>query len=205
MSESRFPWRTLLFVSAAMNLLIIGGAVGAYGAGVRVAREAPGEIVDRIPGPRALMAALPQGTRAKMREELAASWVQSRQLREAAVQARRDSYAAMAAEPYDAARVKTAFARQRAADQAAVQLFQDNIADAFARLSPEERRAALEALRNAPPARRQTAGAPEDGVAPGAGERTARPALTPEERQARRERIRERWRERRANQQQAQP
>ena len=34
MSEGGFPWRTSLFVSVAINLLLIGAAVGAYGAGI---------------------------------------------------------------------------------------------------------------------------------------------------------------------------
>lgn len=204
MSESRFPWRTLLFLSVALNLLIIGGAIGAYGAGVRVQREAPGAVVDRMPGPRAFMAALPPTVRATVREELAGSWVQSRQLRETAAQARRDAFAAAAAEPYDPGLVKSAFQRLRAADQAVLAVFHDNVADAFGRMNPEERRVALQALQSAAPARRQNVAPLQDGAAPASGERLAPRVLTPEERQARRERIRERWRERRASQQ-AQP
>lgn len=200
MSEGGFPWRTSLFVSVAINLLLIGAAVGAYGAGVRVERAAPGAAVDRMPGPRAFMAALPEATRQKVREDLAASWAQTRALREAAVQARRDAFAAAATEPYDATRVKAAFERMRAADQAVVGVFHDNVADEFARMSPQERRTALQALRTAVPARRQAGMAPnEEGAAP-AGEAAPGRMLTPEERQARRERLRERWRERRANQ-----
>jgi uncharacterized membrane protein len=201
-----FPWRTSLFFSVAINLLLIGAAVGAYGAGVRVERATPDAVVDRMPGPRAFMAALPEATRHKVREDLAASWVQTRQLREAAVQARRDAFAAAAAEPYDAARVKAAFERMRAADQAVVGVFHNNVADAFGQMSPEERRTALDALRTAVPARRQAASAPADEGAAPAGEGVGpRRMLTPEERQARRERLRERWRERRADQMQQQP
>lgn len=155
MSERRFPWRSLLFVSAAVNLLVLGAVVGALGAGVRIQREAPEALVERIPGPRAFLTALPPETRAKVRQDLARSWVDSRTVRQAALQARRDAFAAAAVEPYDAARVRAAFARLRTADQAALGVFHDNIADAFAELSLEERRAALEALRRAPPARRQ--------------------------------------------------
>jgi uncharacterized membrane protein len=36
MSESRFPWRTLLFISLAVNLLVIGAVAGAVVSGVRV-------------------------------------------------------------------------------------------------------------------------------------------------------------------------
>lgn len=155
MSEGRFPWRTLLFVSAAVNLLGLGAVVGAVGAGVRLQREAPEALVERIPGPRAFLTALPPETRAKVRQELVRSWADSRALRQEALQARREAFAAAMAEPYDTARVRTAFARLRVADQAAIGVFHDDIAEAFAELSPEERRAALESLRRAPPARRQ--------------------------------------------------
>lgn len=198
MSEQRFPWRTLLFLSVALNLLTVGAIAGAYGAGVRLERQAPGAVVERMPGPRAFLAALPEPTRAKMRAELADSWTQSREARRSALQARRDAFAAAAAEPYDVARVRAAFARLRAADQAAIAVFHDNVVDAFGELSPQERREALDALRRATPARRQNALAPEaetPAAAPGNGEAVQR--MTPEERRARR---RERWRQRQEQQ-----
>ncbi len=34
MSDSRFPWRTLLFVSVALNLLVVGAVAGAWSAGM---------------------------------------------------------------------------------------------------------------------------------------------------------------------------
>lgn len=195
MSESRFPWRTLLFVSAALNLLVIGAVAGAWSAGVRLEREGENAAatVERFPGPRAFLQALPPETRAIMREELATSWEQSRQTRQAALQARRDAFAAVAQEPYDAAAVRASFARLRAADQAAIGVFHDNVVDALGRLTPAQRHEALEALRAAAPAARR------DGVAP-ASDGGARPALTPERReeiQERREERRERWRQRR--------
>lgn len=192
--QSRFPWRTLLFVSLALNLLIIGAVAGAAGAGVRLQREASrAAVVERMPGPRAFLRALPPETRVIMRRELADSWDESREARRAAIQARRDAFAAAATEPYDAARVRAAFERLRAADQAAIAAFHDNVVEAFGDLSPEQRREALEALRNAAPAVRQGALGPADDVAAGG-------ALTPEERQTLRERRqerRERWRARR--------
>jgi uncharacterized membrane protein len=167
MSDARFPWRTLLFVSLAFNLLVIGAVAGALGAGVRLQRDAPQAAMARLPGPRAFIAALPPETRVKMRRELARSSVETRALRRAAVQARREAFAAASAEPYDQARVREAFARQREADQAVVGVFHDNIVEAFASLTPEERREALTALRRAAPARRQAI-APEqnDGQEP---------------------------------------
>ena len=192
MSERTFPWRTLLFVSVALNLLAVGAIAGGLAAGVRLQREAPEAAVARMPGARAFMAALPPETRAKVRTELADSWVQSREQRRAAVQARRDAFDAAAAEPYDVARVRAAFARLRATDQAAIGVFHDNVVEAFATLTPQERREALDALRRATPARRANV-APDaeqaNGVAP-AGQREIN-------RETIRERIRERRGERR--------
>jgi uncharacterized membrane protein len=190
MSERGFPWRTLLFLSAAANLLVIGAVAGAYAAGVRLQRESPAAVVDRLPGPRAFLAALPPETRAKMRDELAASWMEARAARQAALQARRDAFAAASAEPYDVARVRAAFARLRAADQTAIAVYHDNIVEAFGRLTPEERREALEALRQAAPAARRAARAAEGAEA---AQSAAAPLLTPEQRrQARLERRRQR-------------
>lgn len=194
MSDSRFPWRTLLFASLAINVLLIGAAGGAWLSGARVEREPTSEaVVERLPGPRAFLRALPPETRAIMRQELAQSWRDSRETRQAAIQARRDAFAAVAQEPYDATRVRVAFERLRAADQAAIAVFHDDVIEAFGELTPEQRHEALEALRNAAPAVRQGGLMPaEEGAAPA--------AITPEQRQTmqeRREERRERWRQRR--------
>jgi hypothetical protein len=138
-----------------------------------------------------------------MRDELAASWTQSREARRAALQARRDAFAAAASEPYDVERVRAAFARLRAADQGAEAVFHDNVVAAFGNLSPQERREALDALRRAAPARRQSAltpGAEPAAAASGNGEAVQR--MTPDERRARR---RERWRQRQEQRQNANP
>ncbi len=152
--QKRFPWRTLLFVSLGVNLLLIGGAIGAFGAGARLERPSaqPAPSVDRLPGQRAFVEALPPQARAQLRQDMVQGVVQSRELRQAAAQRRREVLDA-AGEPYDAARVKQAFERMRAADQAVVGVFHDRIADTLATLTPEERRAALETLRRAPPRR----------------------------------------------------
>lgn len=185
---SGFPWRTTLFISLALNLLVIGAVAGAYGAGVRLQRDTAQAVVERMPGPRAFMAALPPGARVKVRAELTRSWDQSRQLRQQAQQARRDAFDAAAAEPFDAARVRAAFARLRAADQATIAVFHDNVVAAFATMTPAERAQALQALRTAAPARRT-------GVAPETQQGAE--ALTPEQRLERRERFRDAIRERR--------
>lgn len=194
MSDTRFPWRTALFISVALNLLVIGGVAGAWGAGVRLQREGDSRtVVERMPGARAFLRALPPETRAVMREEMAASWDESRTARRAALQARRDAFTAAATEPYDAALVRSAFERLRAADQTAIAVFHDNIIEGFAALTPAQRREALQALRTAPPATRPDAGADERSE-------RVRPELTPEQRetmQERRAERRERWRQRR--------
>jgi uncharacterized membrane protein len=190
MSDRTFPWRTLLFASVAANLLIIGAVVGAYASGARLERPS---AAGQLPGPRVIMAALPQETRAKVRDELARTWVETRALRQQAAQARRDAFDAASAEPFDAVRVRAAFAHVRESDAAALAAFHNNMVDAFARMSPDERRRAIEALRNAGPARRavQT----ERAI-----QQTGDPSQQPENlapRQRLREAIRERIRERR--------
>src|SRR5689334_12034405 len=119
MSERTFPWRTLLFLSVAINLLIAGTAIGGYAAGVRLERVASASA-GRLPGPRAMMAALPQETRAKVRDQVARTWDETRALRQQAVQARRDAFDAAASEPFDPVRVRAAFARVRSSDDAAL-------------------------------------------------------------------------------------
>lgn len=198
MSDSRFPWRTLLFISVALNLLVVGALAGAWTAGVRVARDTSDTAaVARLAGPRAFLRALPPETRAIMREELGDSWTQTRDAREAAAQARREAFEAAAEEPYDGSRVRSAFGRVRAADQAVVGVFQNDVIEAFADLTPQQRREVLSALRDAAPARRERASA--SGEAPGE-DATAPEQVSPEQRQdiqERRQERRERWRERR--------
>jgi uncharacterized membrane protein len=199
---SRFPWRTLLFLSVALNLLAIGAVAGAWGAGVRLQREVGDAVVARMPGPRAFLRALPPETREIMRRELADSWTESRELRRAALQARREAFETASTEPYDAERVRAAFARLREADQRAIAVFHDNVADAFARLTPEQRREAMEALARAAPARRQSV-APGDDVSEGAA--PAQDDATATERQKMRDLLRERRRERRERRQEETP
>lgn len=196
---SGFPWRTTLFISLAANLLVIGAVAGAFGAGVRLQRDTPQAAVANMPGPRAFMAALPPEPRAKVRAELVRSWDQSRQLREQAVQARRDAFAAAATEPFDAERVRAAFSRLRASDQATIAVFHDNVIAALATMTPEERAQSLQALRTAAPAARAWGGG---GVRRAADGVVAPPG--PERRMERRERFRDAIRERRQQRQQQQ-
>ncbi len=166
---SSFPWRTLLFLSLAFNLLLIGGAVGAYTAGVRVQREAPAVVGAAIPaGPGAFMLALPPDVRAEVRAALEDTWAETRAEREAARDARQAVLDAARAEPFDAAAMNVALGAMRAADAVVAQRYHEAVTETFGALTPEARRAATEALAQ------------------------PRPRL----RQEMRERVRERWRER---------
>lgn len=203
--QKRFPWRTLLLVSVAVNLLVIGAVAGALGSGARLQRQqSPEAVVMRMPGARAFIESLPEDMRAPMRRELAESWRESRDARRVAAQARREAFARVAQEPYDAESVRGAFARVREADQAAVGVFHDRVINALGELAPEDRARAIEALRRAAPARRlgaapataEGANALDGGATAGEDGALApmEPALSPDER---REKMRERILERR--------
>jgi len=194
MSERRFPWRTLFFVSLAVNLLVLGAIGGALGSGARLQRQEPAEsVVTRLPGLGGFMAAVPPELRPQVREDLAQSWRETRDLRRAALDARRDAFNAAGAEPYDAAVASAAFERMRSADQAVVGVFHQNMAQALAQMTPQQRAEVLERLRRAPPAAREGVAPIVDGAEAPVRER----ALTPEQRENLRERIRERRQERR--------
>jgi uncharacterized membrane protein len=152
-----FPFRTVMFVSLAVNLLIAGAAIGGSAAGLRLER-APvrNAVVERMPGPRAFMLALPPEAREKMRAELTQAVPETRQAREAARQSRVDVYNAVRQEPYDAERVRAAFAHMRQADAQVLAIFHDHAARAFAELTPDQRAQALDALRHAQPQAQQT-------------------------------------------------
>lgn len=199
MSERRFPWRTALFVSLGVNLLLVGGAVGAYTAGARFQRPAPPpaavEVAPAAPvaGQRMLLAAMPPEVRTRLREEMVQGAAETRALRENALQARRNAYAAAAHEPYDSAQVKAAFARMREADEAVVGVFHNRVADAFATMTPQERQSALETLRTASP-REHFQHRREERIRDRRERIQELRELPPAER---REEIRRRWRERR--------
>ena len=148
-----FPFRTIMFASLAANLLIVGAVVGGSAAGLRVVRAPEhNAVIERMPGPRAFMLALPPEAREKLRTELTAAVPETREARATARQARVDVYAAARQEPYDPDRVRAAFAHMRESDQAVLAIFHDHVARAFAQLTPDQRRTALDALRNAQPA-----------------------------------------------------
>lgn len=190
-----FPWRTALFVSVAVNLVLISAALGAFASGARLSRPANLEVAADGPfltGQRAFMQALSPEARRTLRRELAGELIAMREERAASRAARRALYEAARAEPYDPARVRAAFAEVRAADAVLLAGFHDGLAEGLSRMDASDRAAALDAL--------QRGRAPAEDAAPtvesdGAGE-------TAPTRQERRERLRERWRERREQRQQ---
>lgn len=143
---SGFPLRTTLFASLAVNLLLIGGGVGAYLAGVRLEKPMAQAPPAQPPGQRAFMAALPPEVRGDVREEMVRTWSDQRPARERARDTRQRTLDVLRTEPYDAAAMRQAFADARAADGSVLQAYQDSVADAFARMTPAQRRAVADAL-----------------------------------------------------------
>lgn len=134
-------WRTIALVSLALNLLVVGAAVGGYAAGARFSPPGAERGAVRAERPmRALIAAVEPERRPAVRREIARTFVAARDARKEVRDARISLAQTIRAEPYDAAAVRAAFARMRAADQALAQRFQDMTADQLAAMSPQERR-----------------------------------------------------------------
>jgi uncharacterized membrane protein len=163
MSERRFPWRTTMFVSLGINLLLVGLIVGALAAGARLRREASGSTLSRAEFTQ-IIEAMPDDTRRVVRRAVVRGWFQSRDVRREAGRLRREAFEAASAEPYDVERVRAAFARMREADAATTGVYHDRIAEALATLTPEQRRAALEVIRDAARARRSSAIQPDEAA-----------------------------------------
>lgn len=143
---SGFPWRTALFASLALNLVVVSAGIGAFASGARLERPADQAIGSRQLAPRAFMQALPPETRQALRRELAGRVLRMREERAAVRAARRELYAATRAEQYDAERVRAAFAASRAADAVFAEAIHDATVDALSQLSADERRAAIDAV-----------------------------------------------------------
>ncbi|MGE0045013.1 MAG: periplasmic heavy metal sensor [Hyphomonadaceae bacterium] len=144
-ARSRFPLRTAFFISLALNLLLIGAAVGGYAAGLRFERASHhGERTERPRG--GYMRAISRSERVEMRRDLRESWAQTQPLRQAARTARENVIAAAAAEPFDEAAMRAALAQMREADSALQGAWQDVMVRSLARLPAEERREAVRAF-----------------------------------------------------------
>jgi uncharacterized membrane protein len=138
--------RTALFASLAANLLLVGVIGGAALSNLRHDRAEAQKAVARAPNVRAVMDTLPPERAQAIRGDVVKAWRAAGDERRAARAARVEVYRLAGAEPYDATAVKAAFARMRAADAEVTQQFHDVVADAMAKLTPEERRAVLASL-----------------------------------------------------------
>lgn len=188
-----FPWRTALFISLALNIVIVSVAIGAFASGARLQRPAPESTTElRFSGQRAFLRALPPEDRRQLRRDIAAELIAMREQRAASRQARLALYEAARAEPYDAERVRAAFAAVRAADAALLAGVHDALADGFGEVDPASRAAALDAMERERPSSGEPAIDAPDRA----------PLLDDEGRAERRERIRERLRERRERREQ---
>jgi uncharacterized membrane protein len=202
--------RWALLISLAVNLLLVGAAVG-WGIGEwRREKAQATAAVERAPNMRAVLDALPPERAAAMREEVADAWRAARKDRTEAGAARAEVARVVVAETYDRAAVGAAFARLRAADASVAARFHDAVADSMAGMTVEERRAMLGQLmaRRADTARASAADMrarlrqmpAEERRAlfrEFAEERAKMQALTPEERRERLKAMREEWRRKR--------
>lgn len=138
--------RIALFVSLAVNVLLVGMVGGAAIADLRNQRVRAEAAVSRAPNMRAVLGALPPERAQEVRAKVIASWRDAREERRAARQARVAVMQAVGAETYDAEAVRRAFADLRAADTAVAARFQDVIVDSLATMTVQERRAVLRQL-----------------------------------------------------------
>lgn len=188
MSESKFPVRTLLFVSAGLNLLIVGAVVGVLVTGARLQRP-----VDRPMAPRAFMGAVPPAQERAVREKLAKTWAETGKERDAVRDTREALLAELNKPTFDQAAVLALLAKMREADSALAARNQEAVVAVLKDMNPEERRAAIGALIRAGVGRRL--GPAGQGLGPGMMG-AAPPAGAAGEQIRPRERLRE-WRERR--------
>lgn len=144
-----FPWRTLLLVSAAVNLLLIGAIAGNRMSQQQNAIAKAEQAVGRTPNLRPLLEALPPERAAELRRELAAVFLANRDKRAAARAAREKVLAVGLAEPFDGDAMRAAFADMRARDGALAAAFHDATVEALLAMTPEERTNALKRLERA--------------------------------------------------------
>lgn len=147
---TNFPWRVALFVSLAVNLVVVSAVIGAFAAGARLERPDHRGGFSRSEGPRAFMDALPPEARRDLRRDLAGDVIANGEQRMAARTARLELYRVASAENYDAAQVRAAFARVREAESALQAPLHDALAQRLATLPTEQRRAAIEAMTDGP-------------------------------------------------------
>ena len=138
--------RWALFVSLALNLLLIGVIAGGAIAELGHQKAKATEAVARAPNMRALMESLPPARAAEVRSHVVETWRSAQAERQAARQARLEIARVAGADLYNAAAAKAAFAKMRQVDAAVASRFHDVVADAMASMTVEERRAMLRHL-----------------------------------------------------------
>ena len=138
--------RWALFLSLALNVLLIGVIAGGAIADMRHQKARATEAVARAPNMRALMESLPPARAAEVRSRVVETWRSAQAERQAARQARVEVARIAGAEPYDEAAARAAFAKMRQADAAVASRFHDVVADSMASMTVAERRAMLRQL-----------------------------------------------------------
>lgn len=142
----RFPY--WLVVSLIVNALLIGLLVGG-GFGKRKAASGPSIMAgDERAIIRGLEVSLNSEERRVLRRSLRSAFEQTRSQRRELSVARLNLSKALQADPYDRDAVSAAFAQLRTADGNMKIGLQEELADQFAKLSVEERRAIIEDLAN---------------------------------------------------------
>lgn len=138
------PWRTLTIVSLAVNLLIIGAAIGFFASRLH---EGPRPFAMRMEGrgPEGFRPRLAEPEREALARTLTGAWESGRPLREAARAAREQLSETARIDPYDQQKVREAMAQMRVADAAVLAHYQDALAAGLGALSAEQRVAALRA------------------------------------------------------------
>jgi uncharacterized membrane protein len=144
MSEQRFPVRTLLFVSVAINLLLVGAAIGVAASGARLHRGVAPPGVG--PGPRAFMGALPPEKAEDIRKRLTAAWQANAPERDAARAARLEVFRLVSQDKFDEPALRAALAQVRAADARLTEKNQDAVIAVLKDLEPRQRVVALAAI-----------------------------------------------------------
>lgn len=141
-----FPWRTLTVVSLAINVLIVGAAIGFFMS--HWPRGGPPQFMGGG-GPRMMqgsgLRALPDAQREELARALTGAWESGGDLRKTAQDARQRASEIVVKDPYDESAVRKALADMRTADNAVLEHYQEVLAASLGKLSSEQRLAALRA------------------------------------------------------------
>lgn len=138
--------RIALFISLAVNLLLVGAFVGVALGEMRHQRERATTAVARMPNMRLVLEALPPERAAAVRTQVVDAWRNAKEERREARSARIEVMRAVGSEPYDPAAVGAAFGRMREADSRVAGRFHDVVTDAMKGMTLDERRQMLRRL-----------------------------------------------------------